>query len=694
MDPDLSGATSVKAADINGDGVLDLIATGFSGNRVAWYERSGATWTRHTISLIGGGPTEVLDFDHDGDMDIVVAAEGRNELWWFENMVGDGSDWTPRMIESAIGRPMDLAVADVDGDGDPDIVAGRYDDDLVSWWENEHSHRRFLATDQVPIRGGLADPRAVEVADLNGDGLLDVVTGLWTGDAVTAYLQLTPTLWLENSVGTGFDSARDVSVGDINGDGFPDIVGAAVYGDAIKWWQNDGSALPSWTERTVLAGYNGAHRAVPVDMDGDGDLDLAVAAFDGDNVSWVENDNGIGSSWTQHSLAFLNGAFDIVVGDFNDDGRPDIAATGYEDDAIEAYLNNGAGAWSLYTLPYVADGPRGIDAADIDEDGDLDLVVVVRLDNDILWYENSGSGAGWTEHDVGTGYFSDGLAVRAGDLDDDGDADVVATSQSGDDVYLWKNNGSASSWTRDTFEQSLDSPWDLAMGDVDRDGRIDLVIAAGGDADSIGWYPNIGGQYTGAAWNVAPSRIPDGEQVDILFTVVSHQGRAGWDAGLELSNIRLWFEDPLGDPLNSTEINNVVERLEVYRDTDRDLFFSPATDTLVHTDTYLSLAGGTLDLVFTDGLAVLEVEPGVTWGYFIVLTATSDASVQHRREVVVTIQGDLVWAEDRDHDLRLSGEPMDNTATGVIVFGEALFADDFESGDTSAWSAAAGSSSS
>ena len=175
---------------------------------------------------------------------------------------------------------------------------------------------------------------------------------------------------------------------------------------------------------------------------------------------------------------------------------------------------------------------------------------------------------------------------------------------------------------------------------------------------------------------------------------MSHQGRAGWDAGLELSNIRLWFEDPLGDPLNSTEINNVVERLEVYRDTDRDLFFSPATDTLVHTDTYLSLAGGTLDLVFTDGLAVLEVEPGVTWGYFIVLTATSDASVQHRREVVVTIQGDLVWAEDRDHDLRLSGEPMDNTATGVIVFGEALFADDFESGDTSAWSAAAGSSSS
>ena len=129
---------------------------------------------------------------------------------------------------------------------------------------------------------------------------------------------------------------------------------------------------------------------------------------------------------------------------------------------------------------------------------------MVRLDNDILWYENSGSGAGWTEHDVGTGYFSDGLAVRAGDLDDDGDADVVATSQSGDDVYLWKNNGSASSWTRDTFEQSLDSPWDLAMGDVDRDGRIDLVIAAGGDADSIGWYPNIGGQYTGAAWNVAP----------------------------------------------------------------------------------------------------------------------------------------------------------------------------------------------
>jgi len=673
----LDRAGGVAVGDIDRDGAVDVAAVGPGvgpgGQEVKWYERSGATWTAHTVrsGVAGFRTVTLVDLDVDGDLDMLLARGGADVVLWLENTDGVGGAWTDRTIGVAFGAANDAVAADLDGDGDPDVLAAAFSGDRVSWWENQSIHRGFAAAEPIAVRTDLGNPQALTLADLNRDGLLDIVTAQRGSDAVTAYLGFTPdgTSWWTNAISTTFDGARDVTVADLNGDGRPDVVGAAVDQDVIRWWQNEGGALPTWSARTLLTGVDGAHRVRAADFDRDGTIDLAVAAFDSGRIEWVANERGTGTHGVIALLDTLAGAFDLAVADFNADGRPDLAASGYDADAVKVYLNGigAGGAWVPDTVSGSVDGPRGIAAADIDGDADVDLVVLVRNTNAIRWYANNGTGTSWTGHDVGLGTFEDGAAVRAVDLDGDGDADVVATSQAGDDVYVWRNGGDGAEWVRDQMEQGLDSPWDVAVGDVNRDGRRDLVVAAGGSADRVVWYPNIGSQVAGLAQDWSPSALPNGAEDVVLYFIAHHQGRAG-DARAELARIRLDLETSTGTPLTSAQANAIIARLAVYQDTDRDSTLT-AADALVVNDPSLALVLGRLDLSVADGLAAAEIAATDARGYFVVVEATSDASAQVPNRVRITLPGaDGLVVEDRDHDLVLTQEPRADRQTKVIAF--------------------------
>jgi len=123
----------------------------------------------------------------------------------------------------------------------------------------------------VTVRSGLAEPRAVTVADLNGDGWLDWLTAFWDGDAISSYLAVIPdsNTWLTDTVAgaASFDGARAVATADINGDGDLDVLGSAVAADDIAWWENNGAWDPTWTRHTVLGSLDGAHRAEAADFE-------------------------------------------------------------------------------------------------------------------------------------------------------------------------------------------------------------------------------------------------------------------------------------------------------------------------------------------------------------------------------------------------------------------------------------------
>ena len=126
-------------------------------------------------------------------------------------------------------------------------------------------------------------------------------------------------------------------------------------------------------------------------MDRDGDLDI-VSASSGDNtIAWYENDGAANPSWTAADISTTaDGARNVFVADIDSDGDLDIVSASHDDDTIAWYENDGNSdpSFTKNVISTSADGARGVHIADIDSDGDLDIVSASRIDNKIAWYEN------------------------------------------------------------------------------------------------------------------------------------------------------------------------------------------------------------------------------------------------------------------------------------------------------------------
>jgi len=139
---DAKGATSVFAADVDGDGDQDVLSTSYDNNKVAWYEneqRNGSTWTPREIWLGGRGASSVIaaDLDRDGDQDVVSAAYLDDTIAWHENVRGDGSLWLLHRLDVQARGATAVYAVDVDSDGDLDIIAASARDNTIAWYENK-----------------------------------------------------------------------------------------------------------------------------------------------------------------------------------------------------------------------------------------------------------------------------------------------------------------------------------------------------------------------------------------------------------------------------------------------------------------------------------------------------------------------------------------------------------------------------
>src|SRR4030095_15509551 len=135
------GAYSVQAADVDGDGDLDLVGAAFIGNAIAWWENDGATppaFTKHTVYGASNGACSVqtADVDGDGDVDILGAALFADDIAWWENNGATPPAFTKRIVDDTFDGASSVQAADVDGDGDLDLVGAALTADAIAWWEN------------------------------------------------------------------------------------------------------------------------------------------------------------------------------------------------------------------------------------------------------------------------------------------------------------------------------------------------------------------------------------------------------------------------------------------------------------------------------------------------------------------------------------------------------------------------------
>jgi VCBS repeat protein len=660
---------SVATADVDRDGDLDAIATG-PGDEVAWYENldgNGSSWLLRPVSTQLEGTTAIApaDVDGDGDLDLAISSVDAASVAWYENVAGDGSAWTTRTVTTTATDVLSLLVGDIDGDGDHDLVSTQQYSSSIAWYRHEAVHATACFVPGANLVTGAGRPYALAPADVDGDGDLDVVSGeelraAWYENVAQG------TSWVTHTAGTANDTFRSIAVADLDGDGDADVIGGARFLGRVFAFVNAAGDGSTWTQRTVATGLSDVWAVATADLDGDGDMDVLSTSRYIDRVAWYRNDAGDGSVWTPLVVSTVAPVpHSVHASDVDRDGDQDVVVAAFG--ATIAWHENLTGAGTTWNMHTIATGNTSYASvsADVDRDGDPDVVQTRANAPQRLWHESQSEGAAWTEHVVSaTDHRADALA--AADLDRDGDPDVATIGRIDGRVDWFGNTGGGSGWSPHLVTTVPgDSGTSVQVADLDRDGRPDLVgnrVITG----IVEWHHNRGGQFGLQAVDQAPPTADNGQLVAMLRLTASHEGRAG-DHDVELASLGLLFEAAVGDPLTSEEANALVESLRVYVDTNGNGVFDPSADALVVSLPTLALVGGVQTIAFADGDAALQLAPGTARSYFAVVELTANASQQVPNQFRLTHLGlgSLAsTAEDRAFDLPLQPScPADVAST-------------------------------
>jgi lysophospholipase L1-like esterase len=307
------------------------------------------------------------------------------------------------------------------------------------------------------------------------------------------------------------------AIGDVNRDGRPDVVIVDNMKWDIRWFENPGreSITSPWKLHRVCAPQElpGSYDVTLADFDGDGDLDVAASSWRfGNRFDWFENlgSPGDGSRWARRNVdAEIGETRTIATADFNRDGKPDLLGTSRTGNGVFWYANSGEPAKSPWKKSVVDDetlAPAHGHPVDVDRDGDLDIVmacgIAAGVANDspashqVLWYENVGEpgmGTAWKKRAIAPS-FPQGFEAVAGDLDGDGDIDVVATAWGGQGRIAWfENTGDPrGAWKQHDLKSNWPNAVTVILADFDRDGRLDIAACAERGANELRWWRNAG----------------------------------------------------------------------------------------------------------------------------------------------------------------------------------------------------------
>ena len=278
---DTERIADISTADIDGDGDIDIFASVQSGSNTGfvWYERLNAVgnqWQLHPIDT-ENSPDRVfaVDMDNDGDFDLVGLYDGSSgyghDISWWENQ-DNGTTWVKHVIsENAGARAMSsIDIADCDNDGDPDIACGSLSDSLYIF-ENAPGESWVVHVVSYISPGYMPD---IAFADIDQDGLPDLVTCpyYYTSDVLWFRNTGNPSDWTVNVIPTNTDQVRSAHPGDVDGDGDPDIlvIGSSVYPIRdIFWLENIDPLGGVWIQHEAFQDSSGAgYYAEDINADG------------------------------------------------------------------------------------------------------------------------------------------------------------------------------------------------------------------------------------------------------------------------------------------------------------------------------------------------------------------------------------------------------------------------------------------
>ena len=462
IESNLASADSVFVYDIDGDANPDIVAAGKIDNDIVWYEAPDdptQPWAKHTIdgNLAGASGVYVYDMDGDGDPDVCATGRYAKHVVWYEAPDDPTQSWPKHIIDANLSWALHLYVADIDGDGNPDVVATGWDIHDVVWYE---------APD---------DPTQA---------------------------------WIKHIIDPNMGYASCVFVYDIDGDSNPDVV-ATGYNGGVAWYEAADDPTQAWTKHSIDAGLWGARGVFVYDIDGDSNPDIVAAGWNDNEVAWYEAPDNPTQPWTKHNIYPSTGQpAGIFVYDMDADTNPDIVATMAGGDKVLWYEapDDPTHAWTVYTIDPSIDGPVWVDVHDIDGDGYPNVVVAATYDYDVVWYDSPAGTAVSTATDTGCAAFdtSSGIlgnlvAVSESSMPSDGKPTLEFPHGFFEFQITGLSNGEAVTLSIDLphavptdtqywkYGPTTGTPtphwYQIAMGDNDGDSTITITLIDGGLGD-------------------------------------------------------------------------------------------------------------------------------------------------------------------------------------------------------------------
>jgi hypothetical protein len=693
----------VFAADLDGDGDVDILSATAGDNTIGWYDNNGSeSFQRRLLAndFELAAFVTAADIDGDGRLDVLAASHDDGEVAWFRNEAASG--FRRRAVTRFAHFAQMATPADLDGDGRLDILwTAGYNGGPLAWQQN------FAAADygdaptpypvassrdgashaaQGPRLGALRD---AEIADLPPASAADD-DGVTINPLRVGQLQATAVVTVQNApLGARLDAWIDFNRdGNWGGDGERIAFSAAVVEGAnvitfnVPSWAQQGtsyarfrvgtagqlgpmggaadgevedyavSIAPAATTSGNFVGHvlgaapTGMRDAYPIDLDRDGDVDVVAADASG-ALAWFENRGVQGFAPRVVDPVAINVSA-VAADDFDGDGDIDVVAGRFGDSPLAWYENDGAQQFTTHviSIQYLYSGTfYSISLGDLEGDGDTDLFLA---GTDIFTLRNDGAG-----QFIDVPYHfaeSNNTSIHAADMDRDGDLDAVNASAGHDRYSVFKNNGShLRGW--DLIETQIEGPSSVFPVDLNRDGYMDVLSAASNDGRIV-WHRNDGN----GAFSVDIIEPNPGSPVDLFVADVDGDGDLDFVAS----------EHGSGKGL-------------VLYENDGQLFFTPRPlDPLLHSTSSVTLADmdgdGDLDIVAT------SIDLGrIVWYENL-------PRGDYNRDSAVAGDDFLAWQRSFGSSAAPPGSGADGSRNGVVDAGDlSVWAGGFGTPQGTAW---------
>src|ERR1700722_310013 len=422
------------------------------------------------------------DFNHDGITDVVTAYNDTISAGTVSILTGlKNGSFKPAVSYAIKGKAVAVAVGDFNNDGKQDIVVLSGDitggiDLLLG-----NGDGPFQVAKPLSVAGG--SRAGLVVADFNADGNLDLAYGNGVGSNVSVMLGNGNGTFQSPVAYSAGHEPLSLALGDVNNDGKLDLVAGAVNGALVFLGNGDG------TFKAVLKTSVGGEYVSLADLNQDGNLDL-LGTLEGGTALIVAFGNGDGTFQTPTTYEPAGGCCSpqtVAVLDLNGDGKPDVVLTGNPDNSVAVLLNNGTGTLEAPVKYYVSADPFALIGGKFGSTQAVGLAITNLYGVSVNLTLSSANGT-LVAPPIQAGPDGGASYAAVGDINGDGKLDVVQSV--GGNLGILLGNGNFTFQAPTTLPLTGISAGPIAIGDLNGDKKNDLVVVGGPNYSSLQVFLN------------------------------------------------------------------------------------------------------------------------------------------------------------------------------------------------------------